>query len=449
MGWTMRRRDFLQQTSLALAGIALTDSIFSRAWAAENISLWANGELSRVPILQGATSDTATQFTVLRNITRPFVLRLMNANGELLSYDHEVLTSLAGGGSRYEVLKIYVRGLKPNTDYRLQVIDLVSGALRDERVFQTLDIRNRRSLKFAVVSCMSDEYFASGDQTWPALLQEKPEVVFIIGDAAYINHGDKTPESFWNMHVQSRIRISYYYAPRLIPTMLMWDDHDFGHNDGDSSFAMKNTSLKIWDAFFGSKSIVGVYDNGPGTNGVFTAFGQNFFLLDDRTFLNKGQKNQSLWGAEGDEFLFARLESTALPSFLMNGVQYFGGYLLGSESFEKEHRVAFKNILGRLSKIESPVVFVSGDVHFSEVMKIEKEILGYETLEITSSSMHSSIVPGQQFRSYNKRRLMSTSVHNFVIIESSVQDSGKIKMNLKSVSAKNRVRFSHQAEIAR
>src|SRR5690606_1447406 len=109
----------------------------------------------------------------------------------------------------------------------------------------------------------------------------------------------------------------------------------------------------------------------------------------------------------------------AKQSFLMTGSQFFGAYLK-KDSFEGTYPQAFKNFLVQLGQMPSRFVLASGDIHFSEVMKIESEALGYETYEITSSSIHSLTMPGSHvIRPRNPRRIpgLVTSTHNFLTLE--------------------------------
>jgi alkaline phosphatase D len=62
--------------------------------------------------------------------------------------------------------------------------------------------------------------------------------------------------------------------------------------------------------------------------------------------------------------------------------------------------------------------FLSGDIHFSEVQRLEPRILGYETVEITSSSAHSMTFPGRHLiRARNPRQEAVTSTHNVVLLD--------------------------------
>src|SRR6185369_14236426 len=62
----------------------------------------------------------------------------------------------------------------------------------------------------------------------------------------------------------------------------IWDDHDYGPNDADRSFVLKDVSLEAFRLFWENPSY-GV----PGLGGITSMFewsDAQFFLLDDRSF---------------------------------------------------------------------------------------------------------------------------------------------------------------------
>jgi hypothetical protein len=63
-------------------------------------------------------------------------------------------------------------------------------------------------------------------------------------------------------------------------------------------------------------------------------------------------------------------------------------------------------------------------VHFSEISKIEKEILGYSTYEITSSSIHCTNSPGSPYIFPNYRRIAGASARNFILVDAVSEGTG-------------------------
>lgn len=399
------------------------------------------------PIVQGMTNETSTQIVVM--VPRDPRYSYIATNSQKQELPVRVTRSEKRAHSPWKIERLWIDGLNIFDTYTLQVIDDDTGKICDTRTFRALSL-SAQTAKFAVISCMNDLYRLHCKYMWTPVLESKPDFVIMLGDTVYAdNHHDgKTEAGFWKRYADTRARISYFRAKHLIPTLAMWDDHDYGVNNGDKTFKHKPTVTMLFNLFWGQETTQGL-SNGPGVSAVFSAYGQKFFLMDCRSDRDpKGSKSRH-WGLPHEEFLFEKITENANPSWLMNGSQFFGGYL-GAESFEGDYNANFKEILKLLGQVEAPVNFVSGDVHFSEIMAIEPKLLGYRTVEYTSSSIHSYTFPGQQFRKRNPRRLTSTSAHNFLLFEAAIDPQTKQwKIKCRCLKESKKTVFIHEMSIAR
>lgn len=395
------------------------------------------------PILQTGTNESTAQFKILVGSREPLAYQIVFPTGRKVvvspsdRYVHPSWTNFA-------VDHLLVTGLRPNTDYKLQVIDAGSGTVRDERVFSALD-RSKRRGKVAYISCMNDDFADVQKKMWRVVANQNPDVVFLIGDAVYLDGRNSSDErGLWRRHLEVRRALELFRWKRLRPVISIWDDHDYGTNDGGAEFPLKFAVRTMFEAMFGSMPIAGL-EKGPSLALEANFFGQSYFLMDDRFFRGKGWRGGSHWGDEQEGWFFERLKRRNQPAFIMNGSQFFGAYH-GWESFEREHPTQFNRVLTELSRETNPVVFVSGDRHFSEVMKIEKSKLGYETLEITSSSLHSNDSFGLE--GYNPRRILFSNRYNFVLVESSAT-SGGMNLSLRGVGPGGATLFRRTQTITR
>lgn len=127
----------------------------------------------------------------------------------------------------------------------------------------------------------------------------------------------------------------------------------------------------------------------------------------------------------------------------MNGSQFFP-HVIWKESVAGDHREQLNGLVRNLRKTGRKVVFASGDVHYSEVSRLEPEILGYETFEITSSSIHSTSFPGFPHLVPNSRRILGEGSRNYVMVKCS-QDGNPMHYKLASFSpGKKNFQFSFQ-----
>jgi alkaline phosphatase D len=247
------------------------------------------------------------------------------------------------------------------------------------------------------------------------------------------------PKQLWERYVLTRNRVAVYFAKELVPVLAVWDDHDFGTDNGDQTYAYKNESAEIFATFFAQEARPALVA-GPGIARRFSAFGADFHLLDGRTFRDPvGTADGRIFGVEQEAWFYGGLADK--PMLLMSGSLFFGAYQKG-ESFEGDFAANFTEFLARLKAAGGLCAFVSGDVHYSELMDIEATQLGYSTFEIVSSGMHSYTFPGHERRFNNPRRRDGCAMggHNFVVFEAEFS-SGQIRGEVTSYSA-SKVEFT-------
>src|SRR5690606_9845752 len=114
------------------------------------------------------------------------------------------------------------------------------------RYFKSLSLQ-RPSYRFAVVSCTDDHYAKEQGDMWRSLANEKPDFILTIGDNVY---GDRDQQTFykegvpshvlWKRYTEMRQKVDLYKLRELVPVVAVWDDHDYGVNDGDRRYKNKN-----------------------------------------------------------------------------------------------------------------------------------------------------------------------------------------------------------------
>jgi alkaline phosphatase D len=399
-------------------------------------------------ILQGATSDTGTEIVVLTEGkgVLPQVFLFDSSQEQLKEPLSSGVVEIPGGWGK--LTQVRYEGLVSGVKYQLLVVG-AAGELLDGRELQTLDI-SKKQVSFAVASCMENTHPLQ-KQMWKELLGHEPEMIFLIGDNAYSDtevakSTPAPPELVWKRYFETRRDLYLFKARRLVPLFAVWDDHDYGQNDGDRTYPYRAESRKIFQAFFGSADYPGVFDRGPGVASRLNAFGQRFFFLDNRTFRSPAgdRGGQTHFGVDQESWLFTDL-FTSTPVWLISGDQFFGAYHK-YESYEGRHPESFTRFIRRLKSQSSPVVFLSGDRHLAELMEIPADVLGYRTYEITSSSIHSETYPNPWAQSPNPRQLEGVAgVNNYAFIES--EANGPLRFSVKVFGPDNRRLFSRNLEL--
>lgn len=412
-----------------------------------------------VPLFQGLTNAHAAQFAVVLPASVQPLFFFADEAANPLTARHEIASSevqstLSPSG-KHKVYQVSAHGLKPGASYIFYVADRVGGIL-DRRRFHALDL-GRQEARVVTASCAWDRFLSESRVMWKAVLLSKPDLAVFLGDNVYADiesepqvgpyKGPVNGAFLWRRYIETLSELDYYRAINLVPTVATWDDHDYGANDGGAANPYREEATAVFRAFFPQRSRADVpeYKQGPGVASMLNAFGYRFLLLDNRSFRSVNRlpkpEDQTHFGREQETWILQTLrdpKNRSRPAFLFSGDQWFGGYHR-FESYEGSHPANFKDFLGRVKKTGATVLFVSGDRHLTELMRIEKDILGYETFEMTSSSIHSTVYKGDWEKLPNKRQIKAADLkHNFSLFELTKPIS-------KSKSARPTFEFKGQA----
>ncbi len=404
----------------------------------------------RISILQGATSDSTTQLSLLYPKGEPMAATLWDAKGKTIT-PSEVRDHVFPG-IEWRVTQLRFKGLDKSVEYWLQVANK-AGDLVDLRSLKTLDTKNPTPT-FAVASCMDDAYVSEQAGMWNDMLSAKPDLIFLIGDNVYADRRMKSgkyadPPTLWNRYIETRNILDLYKTQALVPVFATWDDHDFGWDDGDSSYPYKKEAKNTFVAFFPQEPIPGFYERGPGVSSYFKAFGQQFALIDDRSFRTapKEAKGQTHWGREQEDWIFRRLARSKSPAWLMEGDQFFGGYH-SFESYEGRHPESFKKFTKRMKQTKTPIILVSGDRHLTELMQLSKEDVGYETYELTTSPMHAITFPDPWKETPNPRKIEGVAgTNNYMIVKG--KGANPFSFNVTAMGPSKKVLYSRDLRVKR
>lgn len=405
----------------------------------------ANFVGERLPILQGGTNDSSTELIVVSAPSEPVYLLVW---GDSLRHplQSNQAARIAIPADLREVVHFEVDGLKPDQDYRAQFLRR-DGRLVDSRIFRSLNVGKRKA-RIAVASCMDDAFVEVQKVQWNAMLDEKPDAIFLIGDNIYTDltdgkgTGPSNTQTLWRRYLETRSRLALFFAKRLVPTFALWDDHDYGVNDGDKDYPNKDVSRDVFQTFFGNPSYPGHLERGPGVSFRLDAFGQIFFFLDGRYHRSAPEKTigteATHFGRDVEGWLFAGLDGRT-PTWLVAGDQFFGGYHQ-FESYEGVFPTSFRKFIARLKARGTPVAFISGDRHMTEVMRIERDVLGYETFELTTSPMHAKTYPGTIAKAPNPRQIAGKDGEvNFMILD--LDTEGKWATTVKALGEGGRTLY--------
>ena len=249
--------------------------------------------------------------------------------------------------------------------------------------------------KIAFGSCLDQE---NPQPIWNSVYKEEIDSFIFLGDNVY---GDIPSGKLNKMHE------AYKLQAEMIPSWLfkknvemIWDDHDFGENDGGSSYPLKHEAKKLYLDFWEIPND----DIRHQRDGIYTNkliyidnFIINLILLDTRYFRSdlkktKGVKpvylkneelNATILGYDQWSWLLEVMKVKSDLTIIATSIQ-----LLPTEHrFEKWSNFPSDHLkLKKLLKSHShPIIVISGDRHQGAIYNDEN------IYEITSSSLNKTI----------------------------------------------------------
>lgn len=421
----------------------------------------ARNQLRTLSILQGPTTTDETLITLYSSKRELFHFYLFEkATSQLLPTSR--LSVERNNDSRFNdstflILTLEREFKEEDKEYRLLILD-ESNKLIDVRDFSLMNRRPGR-FSFGVASCMSAYFPKIQKMMWENVRLGKPEALFLIGDNVYADvvngkvlKGGADPTLLWNQYIYARKTLDLYSWQKLIPTFSMWDDHDYGINDGGKDFRYKKESGIILRTFFPllEKSSA-AFRKGPGASFRYSYRGQHFFFFDNRSFRDSNRDdNGQHFGEEQESWMLAQVYRLKGPKWMIAGDQFFGQYH-HYESFEGQHLRTFGRFLSKLRKAPGPYIFLSGDRHMGELMKIKPKHVGHLTYEITTSPIHSLIYPHTMQEDPNPRALARFDDHeNFALIDSLaiLSDRPSLEVSVRMISKENEVILKKDLQVS-
>ncbi len=351
-------------------------------------------------VMQGVTTLSSTQLVVAAP-EKELLKFYARKKGELKLFLPSLSNEFVFFKRSEKIYHLNFKDLKPSESYELIVFN-ESGKLLDSRNFRTFEKKIEKP-KVAVLSCMRDDY-KNLDTIWNSLEKNQADLLFMIGDNSYIDHGlspllnGVTPQKIWERQLETRLRLPVFRWKNLVPVYGVWDDHDYGLNNGGAEYKYKTESAKLFRVFFPLDLPEAKIEKGPGISFSLQWQKQNFIFLDNRSFRDA----HFHFGKKQRKWISKQLNSQSL-NWLVSGDQFFGGYH-DFESFQGSHPKAFKQFLKELNRKNHEYLFVSGDRHLSETMKLSAAQYPFLSYEVTSSPVHSSVYEDALERHPNPNR---------------------------------------------
>ena len=355
------------------------------------------------------------------------------------------LTKSSDKASWFAPLVFDLVGLDVQTEYEFQVTaGSAAASNKPDGSFRTKELYHYRrpapDFTFLTGSCHytnepgydrpGEPYGKRDTLIFGAMAKEKAAFMLWLGDNWYTREVDYDSEwGLWYRAHHTRANKVLQPFMKAMPHYAIWDDHDYGPNDSDKSYHLKETSRKVFSEYWANPSYG---ENGQGIYTKFNYADVDFFLMDDRWFRSSddmqakidGKPNPAkrMWGETQMEWLKNALRNSRTP---------FKMIVTGSQTLNEASRynclqdypVEFEELMTFIAREKiRGIVFLTGDRHHSEVIRYDKAGT-YPLFDITSSPLTSGVGRVGGAEKENPARIAGTLVedHNF----SRVTISGK------------------------
>jgi alkaline phosphatase D len=246
----------------------------------------------------------------------------------------------------------------------------------------------------AVGSCLR---YAPGGPALADIALHDPDLMVWLGDNIYADTEDMTEMRATYDLLAANPRFRALAASTEM--MAVWDDHDFGWDNANSTWphrdAAKTEFLRFWgaaadDARWDQQGVYAARTFGTGDRTVQVILLDNRFNLDPWDYAGNDPERQVL-GEKQWAWLRERLAEPATVRIIGSGVQVVQDYDI-DEAWEGwgDSPLQRERLFTLIREMRIPgVVFVSGDMHFAELTRHPDDAaaLGYPTYDLTPSGL--------------------------------------------------------------
>lgn len=249
------------------------------------------------------------------------------------------------------------------------------------------------TIRIAFGSCYK-EHSRQDLRIFDSIAASAPDLFLMLGDTCYTDEEDRLSEAtFMQAHLRNRNNDSLRRLISRIPTLGIWDDHDFGPNDKDGTYSEKDRSLRCFRRMwaqkqYGTESLPGVFSQvrcGP----------VELFLLDSRFY--RREREHILGDEQLNWLLDALKQSTAPVKLLLSGSQVLPEVAARPdwdwECFRRDGAKELARLQQFLAQQDiSGVMVLSGDPHLGQLFRapgvlLEGGQIGPPLWELTSSPL--------------------------------------------------------------
>jgi alkaline phosphatase D len=343
--------------------------------------------------MQGHTTATGTSIWLMVKNADSVAVRLTEISSGTDFIQQQSTTGI-NKFEKFSPLTFQFSDLKPSSVFEVEVI-IDGKPVRKKFFANTFSNDSISNFSFMLGSCAlwvpkALRWMHPGieESIYRDMKKEKGDFMLWLGDYLYyLPKNYKSPVGMYKRQVLTRQHNLHMDFMRSRPQYSIWDDHEYGWNNSDKDFKFKKESLELHKLFwpnpaFGTESNPGVYYS-------FSYNDADFFMTDGRYYRTiELIPNAEMLGSEQLQWLMNELKkSKATFKFVAFGSQVLNP-VSTNESFYK-YPEEYKKLMDFILKEKiTGVIFLSGDRHHTELIKINREE-AYPMYDFTCSAITS------------------------------------------------------------
>jgi alkaline phosphatase D len=197
-----------------------------------------------------------------------------------------------------------------------------------------------------------------------------------------------------------------------MPHYATWDDHDYGPNDIGGNYILKDKSRHVFKSYWANPSY------GENEEGIYTmvSYGDvDIFLCDDRWWRSDPRLKDTINGQpNNDKTMLGAKQMNWLQNSLLHNNATFKIVVVGTQVLNPgstvdkllDYKYEYNKLMQFLNdaKIDG-VLFLTGDRHHSEVIKVERPGT-YPLYDITVSPLTSGVAKFSGKEANNSYRVL-------------------------------------------
>jgi alkaline phosphatase D len=315
-------------------------------------------------------------------------------------------------GNEFNPVQFTIGGLDINSSYDYTI--LVNGKSSGKKgSFTTKDLWQWRKpipdFNFLTGSCAyfnqpvydrPGKPYGGDSSIFETMAKEKSAFMLWLGDAWYTREVDYYSEwGLWYRASHDRAVPVMQNFLKAMPQLATWDDHDYGPNDIGKNYILKEASRNVFMKYFNNPSYG---ENGQGIY-TMTSWGDaDIFITDDRWWRSADKMKDSVQGKPNPEkTMLGKKQMEWLKNSLLYSTATFKIIAVGSQvlnpvsPFDKwaDFSLEYNELMDFLLEYKiNGVVFLTGDRHHSEIIKVERPGT-YPLYDVTVSPLTSGMYP--------------------------------------------------------